>query len=144
MAQNAKKDEVGNSYAQSLLSTPRYVPPEMATTFTSYKKSDIFQLGILFHELLTGEHPFARCELYNFKEGDENRESELVKYVPANTYNDYNSQPDLLKNDSKLNTIIGQMLNKDYKKRPDAKSIVLYLSDVKYNISDVKLSEASS
>ena len=80
-------DEAVNSESKcmSVLSTPKYIPPEMMTSLTSYKNSDVFQLGVLFHELLTGIHPFDRV---NFKEGDSYRESEVIKYGLANLYNE--------------------------------------------------------
>jgi serine/threonine protein kinase len=46
----------------SMLSTLEYVPPEMAREFRANAKSDVFQLGILLHQLLTGKHPFSDGE----------------------------------------------------------------------------------
>lgn len=37
----------------------RYAPPETVISGTASCASEVFQLGILFHELLTGQHPFA-------------------------------------------------------------------------------------
>ena len=115
MAQKVKGKLKDDTYAVSLLSTPKYVPPEMATEFKSYKTSDVFQLGVLFHELLTGYHPFAAC---NFEEGDSYRESEIVKYALANLCNERDKEYDVLKQNPEIDSLVESMLDKDYKKRP--------------------------
>ncbi len=49
---------------------PRYIPPEVHEKREATTASDVFQLGILFYELLTGEHPslpFAECVMSDEK-----------------------------------------------------------------------------
>jgi hypothetical protein len=40
---------------------PRYTPPETKLHGVAGIASDVFQLGVLFHQLLTGEHPFSEA-----------------------------------------------------------------------------------
>jgi len=128
MAQSIDGDLDDGTYVTSLLSTPKYVPPEMALHFRSYAKSDVFQLGILFHELLTGTHPFA---VHNFRTGDAYRESEIIKYSLANVYNGRDREHDVLKENADLDTLLGEMLEKDHKKRPSPKEINCQLGKIK-------------
>ncbi len=60
------------------LATPRYVTPEGARECRAYASSDIFQLGIIAYELLTGTHPFAISteEMIGIS-----REEELLRYA---------------------------------------------------------------
>ncbi|HEV2416312.1 MAG TPA: serine/threonine-protein kinase [Terriglobia bacterium] len=41
-----------------VVGTPRYKSPEEMNGFAADHRSDIFSLGIILHELLTGQHPF--------------------------------------------------------------------------------------
>jgi tetratricopeptide (TPR) repeat protein/tRNA A-37 threonylcarbamoyl transferase component Bud32 len=43
----------------ALLGTARYMSPEQARGESADSPSDVFSLGIVFYELLTGSHPFA-------------------------------------------------------------------------------------
>lgn len=52
----------GQARVTSVLSTLEYVPPEMARGFEATERADVFQLGILLHQLLTGRHPFSDGE----------------------------------------------------------------------------------
>lgn len=42
----------------TVVGTPRYKSPEELNGFMADHRSDIFSLGIILHELLTGQHPF--------------------------------------------------------------------------------------
>ena len=127
---------------RSLLSTPQYIPPEWGRNFTAYAKSDIFQLGILFHQLLTGEHPFSRREIYDFKEGDDARESEIIKYALSNMFNDYKiSENNISENKlpfgelPELGILICSMLQKDHTLRPSACEVSTILSQYQTQLS---------
>ncbi|MBT7902349.1 protein kinase [Candidatus Woesearchaeota archaeon] len=121
---------------RSVLSTPKYIPPEMALEFKSYKHSDVFQLGILFYELLTGEHPFSRVE---FKQGDAYRESEVLMYGLANAYNEPNLNCDKLVEYEELGDLIGDMLIKNPTERISMQDVSRRLGD--YQISQEHVSK---
>ncbi|OLS12852.1 MAG: serine/threonine protein kinase with Chase2 sensor [Promethearchaeota archaeon CR_4] len=104
----------------SLLSTPEYVPPEMATTFSATSAADVFQLGILFYQLVAGCHPFARVA---FTEGDAYRESEQLKYALANVYVQPNFQHPRFSECGNLTDILKLMLNKNPQDRPTANDV---------------------
>jgi hypothetical protein len=87
--------------ASSMLSTLEYVPPEMAREFTASAASDVFQLGIVLHQLLTGKHPFS--------------DGEGIDVALANLWDEprLEAEPDLL----------GRMLSKDPALRPTAAEV---------------------
>ncbi|MHA1733982.1 MAG: protein kinase domain-containing protein [Promethearchaeota archaeon] len=116
----SEPDERGGK-VYSLLSTPRYVPPEMATAFSACISSDIFQLGILAHELVTGTHPFARVD---FLEGDEYRRSELLKFTLANACCRPNMGHERYGEFQGIVPLVQEMLNEDPGKRPTAAEVV--------------------
>ena len=49
------KDELA---ASSFSGTPRYLSPEQVHALTQDQRSDIYSLGLVFYELISGEHPF--------------------------------------------------------------------------------------
>ncbi len=98
----------------STASTPKYTTPERIMMHRIYAKSDVFQLGILAYELLTGEHPFAR---YDFKEGKWFRSSSLIKYGLSNLHNRFVPNKKISE-DQELCSLIGQMLSKEIDQRP--------------------------
>ncbi len=109
----------GVSEARSLISTPEFVQPEMAQNLTADQKSDIFQLGILLYEMMTGSHPYAG---FDFREGEEYRESEVIKYSLPNRWNRY--EQSRLAHDTHMNQIVETMLAKDQYYRPTASGLV--------------------
>jgi Protein kinase domain len=87
--------------ASSMLSTLEYVPPEMARELQATAASDVFQLGIVLHQLMTGKHPFA--------------EGEGIEVALANLWD----EPRL----SAEPALIGRMLAKDPAQRPTAAEV---------------------
>lgn len=112
------KQLTGDTFITSLLTTPEYVAPEMALTFKAYPKTDVFQLGVLFYKLLTGKNPFVRRELYDFIEGDEYRESEIIKFVLPTIYRELDESPLVLQANPDIAILLRMMLKKDYRQRP--------------------------
>lgn len=47
------------SRSYNLIGTEAYMPPEYINKYRYDEKSDIFSLGIVFYQILTGRHPFA-------------------------------------------------------------------------------------
>ena len=125
MAQMFDHPVDGNTVARSLLSTPAYIPPEWGAGFRVYDTSEVFQLGVLFHEMLTGRHPFAH---YAFTEGDAHRESEIIRYALPNMFNRYKS-PKELRGNPDVGSLLGRMLDKDPAMRPKAKEVAKALDD---------------
>ncbi len=51
-------DETNGNQQSSRFGTTAYMAPEQFVTLRSSKQSDIFALGIIFYEIITGQHPF--------------------------------------------------------------------------------------
>ena len=51
---------VGLSTTGAVIGTPAYMSPEQIRGTSVDTSSDIFSFGIVFHEMLTGQHPFQR------------------------------------------------------------------------------------
>ena len=109
MAQMQDEPVTRKTIKRSLLSTPAYIAPEWGIGFNVTNTTETFQLGILFHQLLTGEHPFAT---HDFEDGD--RESEVIKYGLPNIFNDY-LPPEA---EPRICSLLKHMLNKDPLQRP--------------------------
>jgi serine/threonine protein kinase len=51
-------DDLGRTRQGELYGTPYYVSPEQIEGSPATTQSDIYSLGIIFHEMLTGQRPF--------------------------------------------------------------------------------------
>jgi serine/threonine protein kinase len=50
---------VGLTLTGELLGTPLYMSPEQGRGLRATPQSDLYSLGVIFHEMLTGEYPFT-------------------------------------------------------------------------------------
>jgi serine/threonine-protein kinase len=85
-----------------ILGTPNYMSPEQIMGQKIDLRSDIFSLGILFFQLLTGELPFQ----------GENLSSLLYQITQV-------KHPSLQSYDSKIPNICDQILDRALAKRPE-------------------------
>ncbi|MFA5854139.1 MAG: protein kinase [Patescibacteria group bacterium] len=91
---------------------PRYAAPETSLRFRASFATDVFQLGVMFHYLLTGAHPFVSEPGIPTERGDS-----LEKFATASAFNPYLGRLDLELNDPRL-AIIARMLEKRPEDRP--------------------------
>ena len=54
-----ERDDIENTQVIGTLGSPRYMAPEQVTGAAVSRQTDVFALGVVAYELLTGEHPFA-------------------------------------------------------------------------------------
>jgi tRNA A-37 threonylcarbamoyl transferase component Bud32 len=96
------------------LGTPTYMSPEQATGEEVTGKSDVYSLGVLAFELLTGRPPFEGSPLT----------------VTAGHMNTVPPRVDELRSDvsEEIATLIARCLEKDPGRRPGAQDIVHFLS----------------
>lgn len=112
---------MGEREINIFLADPKYGTPEGGMRLKTSKAAEIFQLGILFHELLTGEHPFAAE--YSLMEGDEYRESTILKYFWLNIMLPYERRLGEELGDATLE-IVKKMLDKNPEKRPSLDEVI--------------------
>jgi len=110
------------------LSDARYASPEVVLACRASTASDVFQLGILFHVLLTGLHPFI-------EQGEEPRyrEEEILLFAMPNALKLYEPIQEF-----PYGSLIEHMLDKDPSKRPSAAEVAEAL-----NGSDVDIRHCS-
>lgn len=110
------KDLTALTKTGSVLGTIHYLAPEQITSGEFTYKSDIYSLGILCYELITGEIPFtAEAEEYLFHKilnEDIKHPIELRKDTPID-----------------LDDFIIRMTNKDQNQRPDADEVLNFFEN---------------
>ena len=116
--------EPGQDEVDIFLADPRYGTPETGQRLSATWASDVWQLGVLFHQLLTGKHPFVVED--SLLEGDDCRESMILKYAWPNMALPYEHEPTKQFGDKRLG-IISRMLAKDPEDRPSPGEIVACL-----------------
>ena len=101
----------------TVLGTVRYMSPEQARAETARSASDLFSLGIVLYELVTGQHPFPADS-------------------PKGTLQAVQSQPPLPPSrrnpeiPAALEALILQMLQKEPHSRPTAAEVDAALADL--------------
>lgn len=123
------KDHAGITKAGTSLGTLSYMAPEQAHGMPADNRSDIWSLGVVFYEILTGELPFKS-----------EHEAGLF-YIIAN---EAPAPPNLLnkKVPHQLDAVVMKMLEKEPDKRfQNVDELLKTLSDVKNDIQNVVSSE---
>ena len=99
---------------EDIKGTPSYMSPEQIKMEEIDNRTDIFSLGIIFYQLLSGKNPF------------------LGTNISQTIYNIINKEPEKIENiDKNLWKVIEKMLAKDSDKRYSA--IEEFINDVKIN-----------
>lgn len=109
----------GEKEVDVFLVEPRYGHPECGFRLKGSFASEVFQLGIIFYELLTGEHPFE-------KQGDD----PISRFFLPNMVDKFVDNLEGRFCDPRLG-IIGKMLNKNPENRPRLEEVIEFLGDAK-------------
>ena len=108
-------EEDGEEFIHEVVSNAEYACPETIILSRMYKKSDVFQLGILFYKLLTGSHPFAPGEATTMYE---EKASELLGFSLYNLWKEPRYDHPVFETQPELQRLVSTMLDKDYRRRP--------------------------
>jgi len=128
---NTSRKMNGRDTVTAFILDPRFAAPEVVLECKAGKQTDIFQLGLLFHQLLTGRLPFVMAP--ELTSGKRTREHEVLKFALGNAtlpYR-YNLTDEF---DDKSLKIISRMLAKTPSDRPTAKEIVEHLTTRKADV----------
>lgn len=104
---------------------PRYAAPEMVMRLRASEASDVFSLGVIFHLLLTGEHPFCSDNKLS-----DNRATALECFGLANAFKPLVRRLDEECSEPRL-AIVSRMLDKDPLCRPVMAEVVSALSSIR-------------
>jgi serine/threonine protein kinase len=116
------KSDAGITKTKTSVGTLSYMSPEQAQAIPADHKSDIWSLGIVFYELLTGELPFKA-----------EHEAALIYLI----INEDPPAPSILnrKIPHQLDAVVKKMLEKDRDKRfEDTSELLTYLNSAKQDI----------
>ncbi|MBI5654575.1 protein kinase [Candidatus Uhrbacteria bacterium] len=122
---NASRRDKEGEYATAYILDPKFAPPEVTIGTQAGTVSDIFQLGLLFHQLLYGKMPFVSSD--ELLHGDDHREQAVLKFALANAMLPYEHDPAKDFDDERL-LLIRWMLEKEPDVRPSAEDVVKVLS----------------
>ena len=121
-------DSIGHTRVGEMLGTPNYISPEQATGATATGASDLYALGVVAHEMLTGVRPFDRGTPI------------------ATAMSHVNEPPPPLSEDvpAELRAVVSTLLEKDPEKRPaNARTVAVMLGVASTELSGVDLGLAS-
>ena len=121
-------DAIGHTRVGEMLGTPNYISPEQALGETATGVSDLYALGVVAHEMLTGTRPFDRGTPI------------------ATAMSHVNEPPPPLGDDvpDDIRAVVEALLQKDPDDRPEnAASVAVMLGVAPLEISGLDLGEAS-
>jgi len=95
-------------FAHTIIGTPFYLSPELCEERPYNEKSDIWALGCVLYELVTGRNPFRAT----------NQAALAIKIIRARF------DPIPKEYGPELSALVSACLTKDYRKRPSADSIL--------------------
>lgn len=114
---------VSNNEVDIYVADPRFGTPEGGTRLKASKKSDVFQLGILYQLLLTGKHPFELLPLE--WDDDIRREGGLLRFLWPTVV--------LAKGSTETGSgLVAEMLTADPSKRPTCEQVIHQLEQGKF------------
>jgi eukaryotic-like serine/threonine-protein kinase len=121
-------DSIGHTRVGEMLGTPNYISPEQATGETATGASDLYALGVVAHEMLTGVRPFDRGTPI------------------ATALSHVNEPPPPLADDvpAELRAVVASLLEKDPAKRPaNARTVAVLLGVASTEVSGLDVGLAS-
>jgi serine/threonine-protein kinase len=121
-------DTIGHTRVGEMLGTPNYISPEQAVGQKATGASDLYALGVVAHEMLTGRRPFDRGTPI------------------ATALSHVNEPPPPLADDvpAELRAVVATLLEKDPAKRPaNARTVAVMLGVASAELSGLDLGLAS-
>lgn len=121
----------GHTLAGQMLGSPRYMSPEQAMGKEVDGRSDIFSLGAVLYEMLTGTYAFNGDSLPTIV-------YRVIHEIPAPAAARRSGLP------AGLAVLLARMLNKDPEARPDARTLAGDLQALAADLSHVPAAPASN